>query len=198
MPHPTVYIRRFGSLTAAYKRIGYRPNPRYRFAETAAKTESVIKSVADEIVAGIENGGGRATFLGELHLLTINDHLKVSVCAAWSIADGTVTSSGNIRARRWQVRKLRFTKTDITLVIRMDTSNANVQDYYWLPTAHLAQWKDRQRRLSAHFFPDEYRHDYLDEFYQWRAGAGGTIDRIDLRYCRPNCRVDNRAGSLPA
>jgi hypothetical protein len=27
VPHPTVYVRRFGSLTETYKRIGFRPEP---------------------------------------------------------------------------------------------------------------------------------------------------------------------------
>jgi hypothetical protein len=160
VPHSSVYIRRFGSLMATYKRIGFHPKPRYRYAETAAKTESVISSVVDDIVFNVERRGGHVTFLSELHLLTINEGLKVSVCAACTISDGT------IRARRWQVRRLKYTKTDLTLVIRMDASNAKVQDYYLLPTAELALTKDRKLRMSNRVFAEAYRHDSLDAFYR--------------------------------
>jgi hypothetical protein len=126
---------------------------------------------ADDIVFNVERRGGRVTFLSELHLLTINEGLKVSVCAACTISDGT------IRARRWQVRRLKYTKTDLTLVIRMDTSNAKVQDYYLLPTAQLALTKDRKLRMIRRVFAEAYRHDSLDAFYRMCAGNGALPQR---------------------
>jgi DNA invertase Pin-like site-specific DNA recombinase len=57
MPNPTLYTRRFGSLTGAYKRIGFKPESRYNFTEHTAKIDGVVCSVAADIIAAIEKRG---------------------------------------------------------------------------------------------------------------------------------------------
>jgi hypothetical protein len=94
--------------------------------------------------------------------------LNVRVCVAFSINDGAA------KARRWQIRKLKYKKTDLVLVVRMDSSNAKIQDYYWFPTVHLALSNDKKRRLTARTFPEMYRHDNLDSFYRAYARIAPT------------------------
>jgi len=166
--HPITYVSRFGSLINAYEKIGYRPDPQCYSMVIAAKAESIVTSVVKKMMFNIERLGGTATYFDELHLLTINDDLKVSVCVAFSINDGP-------KPRRWQIRKLKYKKTDLVLVMRMDSSNAKIQDYYWFPTVHLALSNDKKRRMTARTFPEKYRHDSLNSFYRDYAGKRPPI-----------------------
>jgi hypothetical protein len=148
--------------------------------EKAASTEGVIASVIAEIVFNIERRGGTVKVFDELNLLTINDDLKLAVCAACAKNDGPArqnTRTGQRWAVRWHIRKLKYRKTDLVLVIRMDAANKGVQDYYWFPTVHLALSKDQQLRLTARTFPEKYRHDNLDSFYQSYARSMSKGDR---------------------
>ncbi|MBR0934322.1 recombinase family protein [Bradyrhizobium jicamae] len=62
-------------------------------------------------------------------------------------------SDGDVRARRWEVRKLKYQKAALTLLIRMDHGNNCIQDYFLLPTAALPLTKDRKKlRVSDHLF----------------------------------------------
>jgi recombinase len=124
VPNPTLYTRRFGSLTGAYKRIGFKPESSYNFTEHTVKIDSVVCSVAVDIIAAIEKRGRSATFLHELYLLTLSKNFTVSLTVAWYVANGK-TEHG-----RWRLRKIRYTKSDLTLVIRLNTSNVDVQDYF--------------------------------------------------------------------
>ena len=54
------------------------------------------------------------------------------IAVAWSVSDGTVAGR---RSRRWEVRKIKYRRSDLTLVIRMDKSNIEIQDYFLIPTA---------------------------------------------------------------
>ena len=88
VPNPTLYTRRFGSLTGAYKRIGFKPESRYNFTEHIAKIDGVVCSVAADIIAAIEKRGRGTTFLHELYLLTLSRNFTVSLTMAWHVANG--------------------------------------------------------------------------------------------------------------
>jgi hypothetical protein len=121
IPNCTVYATRFGSLMNAYKRIGFEPKPRYQYVATGAKIDNIICSATDATISDMERSAGVATFLHELYLLTINGNLTIVVVVAWSVSDGMI---GGKRARRWEVRKIKYRKSDLTLVIRMGASRA--------------------------------------------------------------------------
>ena len=169
VPHPTTYVRRFGSLPAAYERIGFVPGPQCYSMVRKVTTDALLASVVGEIVLNIERRGGSATYFEEINLLTINENLKVSVCLACARNDGPArrnTRTGKKWSVRWQIRKLKYEKTDLVLVIRLDAANSKVQDYYWFPTVHLSLSSDKHRRLTERTFPEIYRHDSLDPFFQ--------------------------------
>jgi hypothetical protein len=123
--------------------------------------------VVDDIVSNVERLGGSVTYLSELHLLTINQKLTVSISVA------TCVSDGNIRARRWQLRRFKYAKADLSLVLKMDESNTKIQAYYLLPTARLTLKMNYKLRMASRVFAEEYRHDSLGAFYRmWtRDGA---------------------------
>ena len=57
VPDTSTYIKRFGSLTAAYRLIGFRPKPRYCWAETEARIQGVVDGQVAGIVSNIEKMG---------------------------------------------------------------------------------------------------------------------------------------------
>jgi DNA invertase Pin-like site-specific DNA recombinase len=155
MPNPTSYINRFGSLFAAYQLIGFKPDPRYNYTATRAKGETIINSVVEDIVSNVERLGGSVTYLGPLHLLTINGKLTVSIGVATCVSDGT------IRARRWQLRRFKYVDADLSLVLKMDEANAKIEAYYLLPTANLASKMNYKLRMASRVFAEAYRHENL-------------------------------------
>lgn len=148
-PHYTVYARRFGSLLAAYKLIGYKPHPRYDYAATGEAIDATIRRIAGEILSDLASAGEMATFLPELYLLSVSG-ITLVISVAWSVSDGTVAGK---RSRRWEVRQIKYRRSDLTLVIRMDRKNTAIQDYFLLPTPNLPLTKDRKKlRISDRVF----------------------------------------------
>jgi len=119
VPPVSNYASRFGSLFNAYQRIGYQLDPRYNYTGSRAKVEIIINTVVDDLITNVGRLGGSATYLSELHLLTINQKLTVSIGVA------TCVSDGNVRLRRWQLRRFKYSKADFSLVLKMDESNTN-------------------------------------------------------------------------
>jgi hypothetical protein len=116
--HPAVYTNRFGSLMRTYELVGYRPGNRYRFMEIAVEIDRTICSVVDDIIIR---------------------GLTVSVAVARAVSDG------DTRSRRWEVRKLKYQKAELTL--------SRIRDYFLLPTAALPLTKDRKKlRVSDRLF----------------------------------------------
>jgi DNA invertase Pin-like site-specific DNA recombinase len=162
-PSVSVYAIRFGSLTNAYKRIGYAPGRRYQFIATGAQIDDLICSTARHIIADVESRDGSASFLHELYLLTINSNITVVIAVAWAVADGAVAGK---RRRRWQVRKIKYRRSDLVLVVRMNPTNTAIQDYFLAPTAHLPLTKDRRKLcISARVFGN-FRYETFDALLQ--------------------------------
>jgi DNA invertase Pin-like site-specific DNA recombinase len=128
VPDWTVYAKRFGSLTNAYRRIGYKPKARCCFRENADKTDDVICSVANAIISDLEKRGKSVTFLHEIYLLMISQDLTLAIAIARAVSDGT---NAGRRVRRWELGKVRYKRSDLILVVRMNECNTNIQDYFW-------------------------------------------------------------------
>jgi DNA invertase Pin-like site-specific DNA recombinase len=179
LSHWTVYARRFGSVTNAYKRIGFSPKSRYRFTEIAADIDTTIREVADHVLVAMEEHRADVTFLPELYLLTINRSFTVGIAVARSVANGT----GAGPSRRWELRKLKYRRSDLTLIVRMDSSNARVKNYYLVPTTNLPRRGDNRIRISDRYF-GKFGYD----------GLGAVLKAIADRLTPPRSptRVVNR------
>jgi Recombinase len=164
MPSAETYRRRYGSLMAAYNLIGYQPEPRRRFAETAARVRSKLKNVAFEIVVTIERMGKRAEIDQSSGFIVINDEFSVSLHPARAISSGP----GRVR---WRVPTNRNAASDLTLVIRMDSSNTNILAYYLPPTAELARASAKRLSISSQIFLEACRFDSLDAFCRMCIGV---------------------------
>ena len=83
------------------------------------------------------------------YLLTINGYLTVAVSVARSVADGVIV----IAKRRSEVRKLKYKKPDLILVIRMAPGNSELLDYFLVPAGKLLLTKDGKKlRISDRTF----------------------------------------------
>jgi DNA invertase Pin-like site-specific DNA recombinase len=159
-PHASIYANRFGSLMAAYKRVGFDPGPRFHYCDSRNRIETIIDAVVEDVISNIEGLGGSATYLSELHLLTINTKLTISIGVATCVSDGAP------RPPRWQLRRLKYEKADLSLIIRMDQSNSGILSYYLLPTGHLPPKQNYRSRFSKRVFSEAYRHDNLNALYR--------------------------------
>lgn len=176
VPDWTVYARRFGSIMNAYKLIGYEAKPRYSFRQTGAKISSIIVSAADTILKDFKRIGLNPEYLPELNLITFDNRMTVIIAVAWSVADGM--SKGR-RSRRWQVRQIKYERSDLVLVVRMDEANASIQDYFLVPTLKLP---DRKKLVVSNRHFSEFRLDRLHEVLsKMRQSVLGSPIRLTAR-----------------
>jgi hypothetical protein len=93
--------------------------------------------------------------------LTVNDEFTASIVISRSFQ----TPGG---ALRWKIRLDAGVHPDITIALRMDTTNRAVVDYYLLPRLDVAATKLRLKEENG-FFLDAYRFDSLESFFHLAA-----------------------------
>ncbi|TGN90202.1 recombinase family protein [Bradyrhizobium yuanmingense] len=149
MPHSKTYAQRFGSLAEAFRRVGFEPKSRYCFKETAAKADRLIASVARDIVVEVEKRRRSISFLQELRLLTISSSVTVSLTLARVVSDGERYAPPG---PRWELQRLKYKKSDLVLIIRLEPSQGGIKDYFLLPAANLPKTRDGRVRISDRIF----------------------------------------------
>jgi hypothetical protein len=107
VPHFTVYAKRFGSLTNAYRLAGFKPEAAVLLQEIASEIDRTISSVVEDIQADLERHGSSVTLVRELHLLVINRNLTVAVVTARSVGEGSLKPRrGKLRRAKMQAFRL--------------------------------------------------------------------------------------------
>ena len=173
IPHCKTYARRFGSLANAFRLVGFKHKDRYCFKETAAKFDRLICSVAQDIISDVEARRRSCTFLHELYLLTISSSVTVSIAVARRVSEGESFRG----VPRWEVRRIKYEKSDLVLIVRLDATNTRIKDYFLLLTANLPRTKDKRIRITNRAF-DEFRHETL-------VGVMSALyQRLNMRPCR--------------
>lgn len=157
MPSASAYAHRFGSLIRAYQKVGFTPDRDYRFLEINRLLRRLHPAIVGETETAIRAIGGDVWRDPATDLLVVNGEFSISLVLSRCMT----TSAGN---RRWKVRLDTSLCPDITVAVRLDTSNEAALDYYLLPrldfgTAHL-----NLAELNAVEF-DCYRFDTLDYLY---------------------------------
>jgi DNA invertase Pin-like site-specific DNA recombinase len=142
VPDSSTFRARFGSLTAAYRRIGFRPNPRYRWPETYARIASLVDADLVRIIDCLSEHKPAMAIGGRL--LTLGKNTLISIGTARAIREG-----GGIR---WRVRYDRHSRSDLTLIFRMNRTNEVIQDYYLTPTVPLTLAKVKRLRITSRLF----------------------------------------------
>jgi len=149
IPHYRTYALRFGSLADVFRRVGFEPKARYCFKETAARTDHLISSVARDVIAELERRHRSVTLLQELRLLTISSTVTMSITLARVASDG---NSYPGPTPRWMMQRLKYRKSDLVLIVRLDAANKGIKDYFLLPTANLPKTRDGRTRISNRVF----------------------------------------------
>jgi DNA invertase Pin-like site-specific DNA recombinase len=166
VPSPTTYIARFGSLANAYTRIGFRLQPRLRFAQSKNRVRAIMATAVETLT---ENTA--ASFDDQTRILTTAKGYIISLRVAWHYRHG------RLRTDRWYLKGSAYAKPAIdvrsalTLVIKMKLNNKAVDDYYLIPTARLSLSNDRHLRFIRKVFSDEFRYPSIDRLCQSLAKA---------------------------
>ncbi|HEX8301441.1 recombinase family protein [Sphingomonas sp.] len=165
-PSSSAFRSRFGSLLRAYALVGFSPDHDYRYLETNRKLRALHPAIIDTVLRGIEAAGGTASQDPATDQLSINQEFTASIV----IVRCFQTAAGSLR---WKLRLDTELKADITVAVRMDTSNEQAHDYYLLPRLDM---RDAVLRLAEYngLSLDAYRFDTLNTFYRMAA-------RIPLR-----------------
>ena len=156
MPSSAVYRSRFGSLIRAYQLIGYTPDRDYAFVEVNRALRRLHPKVLADVISSLERVGGQVEREADGDLLVVNQEVTVSIVLARCV----VRPAG----ARWKVHLDRGLLPDITVAVRMDSTNETALDYYLLPALDMAA---RKLRLSEDngIWLDGYRFDTLDYFF---------------------------------
>lgn len=158
MPSSVAYASRFGSLIRAYQLIGYTPERDFRYVEINRALRQFHATTVEETIAKLQALGAQVQQDAATELLSINDELTVSLV----ICRCTTTSTG---ASRWNIRLDRGHAPDITIAVRMDTTNSEALDYYLLPALDMENPKLRLAENNG-FALDAYRFDDLEPFFR--------------------------------
>jgi hypothetical protein len=105
--------------------------------------------VVAETVAGIEAVGGHVVVDERTDLLIVNHAVTVALV----IARCRTTATGSLR---WKVRLDTGLRPDLTVVVRLESDDRTVRDYYLLPwmdvggRAHVGMQEDNAFDLDAY------------------------------------------------
>ncbi|WP_258524890.1 recombinase family protein [Serratia quinivorans] len=152
-PSSSVVATRFGGLLNAYKLIGYTPKKDYGYIQTnkmlRSKYIEIIKCIYNKIkLKNVEISDGK--------ILVVNNYLKLSLI----LSRCRKTQCGNLR---WIVKFDRSLNPDISIVVRMDSTNSTPVDYYILPSLDFLEQELRIRENNSMFL-ELYRFSDLNLF----------------------------------
>lgn len=107
--------------------------------------------------------------------------MTVSSIVTVSITLARVASDGNSYpgpTPRWIMQRLKYRKSDLVLIIRLDAANAGTKDYFLLPTANLPKTRDGRTRISDRLFR-EFRCETFGLFMSaLQQRLEGTAQRV--------------------
>jgi len=157
MPSSGSYQRRFGSLIRAYELVGFKPDRDYRYIEINRHLRQMHGAIVSNAIASIEDLGGNISLNPDTDLLDVNGEFTASIV----IARCQQTPAGSLR---WKIRLDTRLAPDITVAIRMDSTNEAPLDYYLLPMLEMTT--DRLRLAEENgLILDAFRFNSLEFFF---------------------------------
>lgn len=182
MPPSSLFRTRFGGLLRVYRMIGYTPERDYRYVAINQRLRALHAETVAHVFNGLEKLCGRRVFIDpETSLIELNHNLFISIV----ISRCQTSPSGT---RRWKIRFDCGLRPDITIAVRMDAANKNINDYYILPALEFSHGHLRLTDDNAGLM-DSFRTDTLN--YLLRLGIniplGKAVDsgtRINRAHSR--------------
>ncbi|HCS52269.1 MAG TPA: recombinase family protein [Planctomycetaceae bacterium] len=161
IPTSSTFRSRFGSLIRAYRLAGYSPNRDYGYIEINRHLREMYPSLIYEIKQRLDSVGATVTEDSVTDLLLINGEYSASMV----LSRCRPTSAGSLR---WLIKIDEQIAPDITILVRMDSSNEQISDYYLFPLMDLAEPKLLLCETNGAYL-DTYQFDNLDFFTQLAA-----------------------------
>ncbi|MCW4589687.1 recombinase family protein [Gluconacetobacter entanii] len=157
LPSSGAYSARFGSLLRAYHLVGFKPDRDYRYIVINRELRRLHPEIIQKIVAELQTTGSTAWHDLRTDRIVINDEFSISLAIARCIE----TSTGLLR---WKIHFDTSLITDIMIVVRMDSTNRKIIDYYLFPRIDIISGKLRLSEDNG-FALDAYRFDTLELLY---------------------------------
>lgn len=172
MPTTTTYCDHFGSLSNAYRLIGYKPAHRYRYRGLSGLLRRIYQKITANIVSDVSRVG-YIELDHETHVLTIDSHLTVALVL--------VPYQGRFaQIAGWKLHLNQIQKCQAILLGRLNTENTDVLDYHLFPRCIFL-------RPTFRFTPQNiemlsyYKLTALSEFYPfYRRNYFGEQDNLRL------------------
>jgi len=158
IPSSGIYQRRFGTLVRAYKLAGFMPDIDFSYVEVNRRVREMHPKVVADVIGEIENHGGTIDYDEETGLIKINDEFTALLVIA------RCRFSKDRPGYRWVIKLSPILTPDITIAVRLDSSNHAPLDYYLLPSIDMTTQKLRLAEDNAVYL-DAYRFDNLDFLY---------------------------------
>lgn len=156
-PSSSVYRSRFGGLLRAYEIIGYKPVHDYNYIKKNQELREYHFNTIDKIVEKIASLNNTVDRLSKSPLLLVNE----SICILLIISRCKKLHSGKLR---WKIRLENALRPDISIVVRMDSTNHHPVDYYILPSLDIL-YESLMLSENNPFHLDLYRFDDLSNFF---------------------------------
>jgi len=157
MPSSSAYSSRFGSLLRAYSLVGFRPGRDYRYVEINRELRRLYPDIVQQVLDGLAELGSVTLRDSQTDLIEVNGEFTLSVVIVRCVS----TPTGLLR---WKLRFDTSLIPDITIVVRMDSSNRVPFDYYLFPRIDIACERIRLAEDND-LYLDAYRFDHLDYLY---------------------------------
>lgn len=157
MPSTSVYVHRFGSLVRAYQMVGFTPDRDYRYLEVNRLLRQMHPDLVAQTETRIADLGGEVKRDPATDILWVNREFTVSIVLArcQALDEGRA---------RWKVRLDAGLSPDVSVAVRLTSSNKEVLDYYLLP--HLDFGAPRLSLADQNPVEFEsYRFETLDYLY---------------------------------
>ncbi len=156
VPPAATYRSRFGSLLAAYRRADCLPDRDYEYIEINRRLREKWPTMVSDVQQRLQAVGASVAEDAGTGYLMINGEYSASVV----LSRCRKTAGGSLR---WQARFNGALAPDITILARMDSSNAVAADYYLLPIMDI----ESPRLLLCEengAYLDTYQFESLDYF----------------------------------
>jgi DNA invertase Pin-like site-specific DNA recombinase len=152
LPNSTTYVRRFGTLRRAYSLIGYTQDVDLCFLDWVKRARLRYPLLVTEILERSKVVGANIALDPDTGLLMINDEITARLILSRCKAN----PSGTLR---WAIR-FPAMSSDLTIIARLSSNEADILDYYILPSAFI-RLKKLTLSIRNEIELDAYRFDDL-------------------------------------
>ncbi len=157
-PSSSIVASRFGGLLRAYKLIGYTPERDYSYIEINESLREMHSNVINDFFERLENVSLYPRTDEKKKQITINDSLKLSLI----LSRCHKLKSGKLR---WVVRFESNLKSDLNIIVRMNSSNSEPVDYYILPSIESFENEIKIKENNS-LLLELYRFDDIEFFFK--------------------------------